>query len=685
MASTMSSQPDTSNVDFECSICLHFFTPPLLDKEFAPLLLDCGHTLCRSCMVAISQHKTHVQCPACRLCTSICNGGVDALKQNEAIVGLMERQQAQQQQHQHQQLAICGECESKSVEVFCQVCKSELCAECFGTLHAGKTMKTHTFTTLTSKKDTWCDEHNEEIKMFCHTCSKGVCNCCIASGGCRVHQARLIGEEDAAQFAALLQAATSLRSFDCPLAQQVQTVSDLAQEHSEVSVQVIEAIKLAIGAVRKQLDSVEQDVVGHVMRHSEARLKALDLHKHHLLMLQSSTTALTTTATAMTSAHTPSPLTPHTAQDKASSVQFVREAVSCVGQVRSLVEQCRLLTDVPGVAGTGGANGASGVGKLLASPVPFHTPAILTATQQLESKCSPHMTAIDRQLQHLVSVVTFDAQHVLDALDWNMDECVGCEGGTSISLSWTGADCDEHEFVVRMVLDNSLEIPDFQSSENMLVVCQGKETTCVVRGLRALHEYSFRLSALCYGSIVVECGTVCRITTTDCALPVFDVLDPGVVALTSGLNQSITRAAHADGSYRLAMSSLIRTRDTFWWKLKIVNLGSMDFMAGIISSNTAGQFSGSSKTSFVWCCVGVGRHDGIRVQQADWQAGWQSGDEAVFRLDVVSNTLCMRHMRTPNVMHSMSITPNLDWRIHVCLPLQSDAVDLMPAANQDRF
>ncbi|XP_078268593.1 zinc-binding protein A33-like [Rhinoraja longicauda] len=119
--------------DTICPICLDFFSDPVI--------LECGHNFCRSCITQSWDREGRNSCPVCRE-----EFADRALKGNRALASITETARA---------LSLNTE---------------------------GKESKLH------------CEEHQEELKLFCETDKKLVCMICVAAREHKSHRFVLIQE-----------------------------------------------------------------------------------------------------------------------------------------------------------------------------------------------------------------------------------------------------------------------------------------------------------------------------------------------------------------------------------------------------------------------------------------------------------------------------------------------------------
>lgn len=86
----------------ECRVCDDKFA---LQGDKVPRLLNCGHTICHSCLLHLNQQDNTIQCPFDRQSTAVGTSGVGSLKKNFALIELFERIQ-----NSHQTVKINAYC-----------------------------------------------------------------------------------------------------------------------------------------------------------------------------------------------------------------------------------------------------------------------------------------------------------------------------------------------------------------------------------------------------------------------------------------------------------------------------------------------------------------------------------------------------------------------------------------------
>ena len=107
-----------------CPVCLELFNM----QERVPLVLSCGHTLCRSCVQGISAASHQVQCPHDRLVDA---RPLNALTRNFLICEAVDQQRKLTPKH------LCTE-HKKTLKLYCRTpCGQLLCSKCLLEDHQG--------------------------------------------------------------------------------------------------------------------------------------------------------------------------------------------------------------------------------------------------------------------------------------------------------------------------------------------------------------------------------------------------------------------------------------------------------------------------------------------------------------------------------------------------------------------
>ena len=129
-----------------CSICLDTYTDPKI--------LQCHHVYCQNCLVGLVARNQQGQliCPNCRQATPVPAGGVAGLQSAFHINHLLEIRDS-----------------VKSITE--------------SSVAVSENSGNNTATGSSPPAIKHCPEHDEELKLYCETCGKGICYKCAIRGG----------------------------------------------------------------------------------------------------------------------------------------------------------------------------------------------------------------------------------------------------------------------------------------------------------------------------------------------------------------------------------------------------------------------------------------------------------------------------------------------------------------------
>ena len=117
----------------ECSVCLEEFTK---EGDRCPKLLPCGHTLCVSCLGAVSQlislKGLEIQCPECRVYHVLPPTGPKGFPTNSYILHILDlEKKITEKENENRQTVMCED-HQKPCVMFClrRECWKTLCLKC---------------------------------------------------------------------------------------------------------------------------------------------------------------------------------------------------------------------------------------------------------------------------------------------------------------------------------------------------------------------------------------------------------------------------------------------------------------------------------------------------------------------------------------------------------------------------
>ncbi|XP_078391369.1 zinc-binding protein A33-like [Cetorhinus maximus] len=110
-------QGENFTEDLYCSICLDFFTDPVI--------LDCGHNFCRSCITQCWEKKDINPCPECREVFPEIN-----LRVNRALANLAEKARKLKLNPKEKESKLHCEKHQEELKLFCETDKKLICLIC---------------------------------------------------------------------------------------------------------------------------------------------------------------------------------------------------------------------------------------------------------------------------------------------------------------------------------------------------------------------------------------------------------------------------------------------------------------------------------------------------------------------------------------------------------------------------
>ncbi|XP_043942074.1 zinc-binding protein A33-like isoform X2 [Protopterus annectens] len=132
-----SGHPQDIMEEFTCPVCLEFLN--------VPVMLECGHNFCRSCIDRVWESKKQPSCPECR---EECTAGKYAM--NRLLANVIKRVQIQCEKEERpspcEKDQFCME-HNKRLELFCKDDDILVCSQCVPEHHG------HTFLTLQKALD----------------------------------------------------------------------------------------------------------------------------------------------------------------------------------------------------------------------------------------------------------------------------------------------------------------------------------------------------------------------------------------------------------------------------------------------------------------------------------------------------------------------------------------------------
>ena len=161
----------------------------------------------------------------------------------------------------------------------------------------------------------------------------------------------------------------------------------------------------------------------------------------------------------------------------------------------------------------------------------------------------------------------------------------------------------------------------------------------------------------------------------------FTHLGDGVVASGEG-NRRVANAA--GGGHHFALATPGISAGVVFWDIKMHQVVNNNWiLMGVIANTAPIQNSYGDSTSYGWAGstnqVYIGGKN--NAGHGGW-VGWQTGDEATFKLDCQARTLSVKHKRLGKVFTIDGLPAGKTWHIHADLHGASDSFEVLPPSEQ---
>ncbi|XP_038062856.1 E3 ubiquitin-protein ligase TRIM56-like [Patiria miniata] len=181
----------------ECSICQ--------ERYQQPKILECLHSFCEQCLLKYRstkhQDSTVIPCPVCRQETKLPEVGVQGLKTNFHLIGLVEELELQEKLVCPGGTKLrCETCDDDNEATHrCLDCAQNICSRCQSSHKRFVTTSSHVIATLEDvregkvklmkenpKQHPKCPIHEGEVtRFFCKTCDTLICRDCTVIDHCK--------------------------------------------------------------------------------------------------------------------------------------------------------------------------------------------------------------------------------------------------------------------------------------------------------------------------------------------------------------------------------------------------------------------------------------------------------------------------------------------------------------------
>ncbi|PVD22032.1 hypothetical protein C0Q70_17835 [Pomacea canaliculata] len=216
----------------ECAVCTKDFTKPMI--------LPCGHLLCRECVLSCLDSKLDAGCPLCR-CPIVehffesSSKAVDALPTDFVMEALVESARVLSKDH------LCCVCEDVRADFICMLCLETLCSACAEAnqklpatrSHDVESVSTVTHERLAASRPALCADHGDKhADSFCLCHQIAVCKTCWS------HEHRICSEES---------------NFD----DEIQSAQNSLNDLTKILVEAEQKLEQVIGQLTSRLQEVD--------------------------------------------------------------------------------------------------------------------------------------------------------------------------------------------------------------------------------------------------------------------------------------------------------------------------------------------------------------------------------------------------------------------------------------------
>ncbi|XP_038062724.1 tripartite motif-containing protein 3-like [Patiria miniata] len=196
----------------ECSICQ--------ERYQQPKILECLHSFCEQCLLKYcsKKHKeaAEIPCPVCRQETKLPEVGVQGLKTNFHLIGLVEELELQEKLVcSGDTKLLCETCDDGNEATHrCLDCSLNICSRCYSSHKRIPVTSNHVIATLddvregtvkvtkeNQKPNSKCPKHKGEVtRFFCTTCQVLICRDCTVINHCKPEHSYVESDEATSKY-----------------------------------------------------------------------------------------------------------------------------------------------------------------------------------------------------------------------------------------------------------------------------------------------------------------------------------------------------------------------------------------------------------------------------------------------------------------------------------------------------
>ncbi|XP_062601897.1 transcription intermediary factor 1-beta-like [Saccostrea cucullata] len=230
-------------------------------------MLPCFHTYCSRCLkdyIDQTEDSGQFACPLCKFRHAVPVDGIQGFKPNIYITAL--------QATKHLTETLCETCDDNETraETYCLECKQNFCARC-GMIHLKMKMsKSHHL--VSEKPDehgqkmtshSYCDEHKQEISVFCFKCRLPVCPTCRDEAH-KLHNTRSISEFAHEVKKELTESVSFLKSYMPSLKDRLKDVETHENAFLKVRKGLIALVETRAEQLHKEIDHLKEKFITQI-------------------------------------------------------------------------------------------------------------------------------------------------------------------------------------------------------------------------------------------------------------------------------------------------------------------------------------------------------------------------------------------------------------------------------------
>ncbi|XP_038062523.1 E3 ubiquitin-protein ligase TRIM71-like [Patiria miniata] len=274
---------------FECSICQ--------ERYQQPKILECLHSFCEQCLLKYCSTKhegfTAIPCPVCRQETKLPESGVQGLKTNFHLIGLVEEFELQEKLVcSGDTKLICETCDDGNEATHqCLDCSLNICSRCHSSHKRVPVTSSHVIATLDDvregkvkltkknpKQHPKCPKHEGEVaRFFCTTCQVLICRDCTVINHCKPEHSYVESDEVTSKYKqSLAELFPPLKNSMTKLQESREKVSRMKEDLGVAVKRVMTEVQDRAAEIRAQVTAQENRILVDIKNIQTDRGQKLD-------------------------------------------------------------------------------------------------------------------------------------------------------------------------------------------------------------------------------------------------------------------------------------------------------------------------------------------------------------------------------------------------------------------------